>query len=58
MGVGDENLRQHVLVKLLAIPKIKENGQGNQSFIGGDGLTAAAGTRGGGAGKLVLEHVC
>jgi hypothetical protein len=24
-GVGDKNLRQHVLVKLLAIPKIKRN---------------------------------
>jgi hypothetical protein len=42
----------------LAIPKIKENGQGVQSFTGGDGSTAAAETRGGGAGKLVLERVC
>jgi hypothetical protein len=58
MGVGGENLRQHELVKLLAIPKIKGNGQGVQSFTGSDGSTAAAGTRGGGAGKLMLERVC
>jgi hypothetical protein len=51
-------MRQHELVKLLAIPKIKEDGRGVQSFTGGDGSTAAAGTRGGGAGKLILERVC
>jgi hypothetical protein len=44
MGVGGENLRQHELVKLLVIPKIKGNGQGVQSFTGNDGSTAAAGT--------------
>jgi hypothetical protein len=40
------------------IPKIKENGRGVQSFTGGDGSMVAAGTRGGGAGKLMLERVC
>jgi hypothetical protein len=51
-------LRQHVLVKLLAIPKIKKNGRGNQSFTGGDESTVAAGTRGGDAEKLGLTCVC
>jgi hypothetical protein len=51
-GVGDRNLRQHVLVKSLAIPRIKKNERRDQSFTGGDELTAAAGTRGGGAGEL------
>jgi hypothetical protein len=41
-----------VLVKPLAIPKIKKKERRNQSFTGGDELTAAAGTRGGGAGEL------
>jgi hypothetical protein len=40
-GVGDRNLRQHVLVKLLATPRIKEKKQRDQSFTGGDELTAA-----------------
>jgi hypothetical protein len=51
-GVGDRNLRQHVLLKLLAIPRIKKKERRDQSFIGGDELTAAAGTRGGGVGEL------
>jgi hypothetical protein len=57
-GVGDKNLRQHVLVKLLAIPRIKKKERRDQSFTGGDELTAAAGTRGGGARKLGLTCVC
>jgi hypothetical protein len=57
-GVGDKNLRQHVLVKLLAIPKIKRNEQRDQSFTGGNELTAAAGTRGGGVGGIGLTCVC
>jgi hypothetical protein len=57
-GVGDKNLRQHVLVKLLAIPKIKKNERRDQSFTGGDELTAAAGTRGGGVGGIGLTCVC
>jgi hypothetical protein len=40
-GVGDKNLRQHVLVKLLAIPRIKKKERRDQSFTGGDELTAA-----------------
>jgi hypothetical protein len=47
-------MRRHELVKLLVILKTKENERGVQSFTGGDGSTAAAGTRGDGAGKLVL----
>jgi hypothetical protein len=56
-GVGDRNLRQHVLVKPLAIPRIKKKERRDQSFTGGDELTAAAGTRGGGAGELGLGCV-
>jgi hypothetical protein len=47
-----------VLVKLLAIPKIKRNERRDQSFTGGDELTAAAGTRGGGVGGIGLTCVC
>jgi hypothetical protein len=57
-GVGDRNLRQHLLVKLLATPRIKEKERRDQSFTGGDELTAAAGTRGSGTGKLGLTCVC
>jgi hypothetical protein len=57
-GVGDKNLRQHVLVKLLAIPKIKKNERRDQSFTGDDELTAAAETRGGGVGGIGLTCVC
>jgi hypothetical protein len=57
-GVGDKNLRQHVLVKFLAIPKIKKNERRDQSFTGGDELTAAAKTRGGGVGGIGLTCVC
>jgi hypothetical protein len=39
-------------------PKNQRKRAGVQSFTGGDGSTAAAGTRGGGAGKIVLERVC
>jgi hypothetical protein len=35
------NLQQHVLDKHLAIPRIKKKGRRNQSFTGGDELTAA-----------------
>jgi hypothetical protein len=35
-GVGDRNLRQHVLLKLLEIPRIKKKERRDQSFIGGD----------------------
>jgi hypothetical protein len=58
MGIGDRNLRQHVLVKLLAIPRIKKKERRDQSFTGGDELTAAAGTRGGGVGGIGLTCVC
>jgi hypothetical protein len=51
-GVGDRNLRQHVVVKPLAIPRIKKKERRDQSFTGGDELTAAAGTRGGGVGGI------
>jgi hypothetical protein len=51
-GVGDGNLQQHVLDKPLAIPRIKKKERRNQSFTGGDEFTAAAGTRGGGAGGI------
>jgi hypothetical protein len=57
-GVGDKNLRQHVLVKLLAIPRIKEKERRDQSFTGGDELTAAEETRGGGVGGIRLTCVC
>jgi hypothetical protein len=57
-GVGDRNLRQHVLVMLLAIPRIKKKERRDQSFTGGDELTAAAGTRGGGVGGIGLTYVC
>jgi hypothetical protein len=51
-GVGDGNLQQHELDKTLAIPRIKKKERRNQSFTGGDEFTAAAGTRGGGAGGI------
>jgi hypothetical protein len=57
-GVRDRNLRQHVLVKLMATPRIKEKERRDQSFTGGDELTAAAGTWGGGAGGIGLTCVC
>jgi hypothetical protein len=57
-GIGDGNLRQHVLVKSLATPRIKRNERRDQSFTGGDELTAAAGTRGGGVGGIGLTCVC
>jgi hypothetical protein len=57
-GVGDRNLRQHVLVKLLAIRRIKKKERRDQSFTGGDELTAAAGTRGSGVGGIGLTCVC
>jgi hypothetical protein len=56
-GVGDRNLQQHMLDKPLAIPRIKKKERMNQSFTGGDELTAAAGARGGGAGELGLGCV-
>jgi hypothetical protein len=51
-GVGDGNLQQHVLDKPLAIPRIKKKERRNESFTGSDEFTAAAGTRGGGAGGI------
>jgi hypothetical protein len=57
-GVRDKNLRQHVLVKLLAIPRIKKKERRDQSFTGGDEFTAAAGTRGDGVGGIGLTCVC
>jgi hypothetical protein len=56
-GVGDRNLRQHVLVKPLAIPRIKKKERRDQSFTSGNELTAAAGTRGGGVGGIGLTCV-
>jgi hypothetical protein len=56
-GVGDRNLQQHVLDKPLAIPRIKKKERRNQSFTGGDELTAAARTQVGGAGELGLGCV-
>jgi hypothetical protein len=57
-GVEDRNLRQHLLVKFLVTPRIKEKERRDQSFTGDDELTAAAGTRGGGAGGIGLTCVC
>jgi hypothetical protein len=56
-GSGDENLQQSELDEPLVNPKRKREGRRRLSFTGGDECTAAAaGTRGGGAGELVLEQ--
>jgi hypothetical protein len=57
-GFGDENLQQSKLDEPLVNPKRKREGRRRLSFTGGDECTtAAAGTRGDGAGELVLERV-
>jgi hypothetical protein len=57
-GSRDENLRQSELDEPLVNPKRRKEGRWRLSFTGGDEITtAAAGTRGGDAGELVLERV-
>jgi hypothetical protein len=57
-GSGDENLQQSELDEPLVNPRRKKEGRRRLSFTGGDEITtAAAGTRGGNAGELVLERV-
>jgi hypothetical protein len=58
-GPGDENLQQSELDEPLVNPRRRKEGRRRLSFIG-DGVftAAAAGTRGGDAGDLVLERVC
>jgi hypothetical protein len=57
-GPGDENLQQLELDEPLVNPRRKKEGRRRLSFTGGDEFTtAAAGTRGGGAGELMLERV-
>jgi hypothetical protein len=51
-GVKDVNLQQHALVKPLVNPKRSEGRRRRWSFTDGGACTAAAGTRGGGAGEL------
>jgi hypothetical protein len=54
----DEKLQQFELDEPLVNPKRRKEGQWRLSFTGGDEITtAAAGTRGGDAGELVLERV-
>jgi hypothetical protein len=56
-GSGDEDLQQTGLDEPLVNPKRRKEGRRRLSFTGGDDCTAAtAGTRGGGAGELVLEQ--
>jgi hypothetical protein len=56
-GFGDENLQPIELDEPLVNPKRRKEGQRRLSFTGGDECTtAAAGTRGSGAGELVLEQ--
>jgi hypothetical protein len=57
-GPGDENLQQPELDEPLVNPRRKKEGRRRSSFTGGDEFTtAAAGTRGGDVGELMLEHV-
>jgi hypothetical protein len=57
-GLGDENLQQFELDEPLVNPRRKKEGRRRLSFTCGDEFTtAAAGTRGGNAGELVLERV-
>jgi hypothetical protein len=57
-GPWDENLQQSELDEPLVNPKRRKEGRQRLSFTGGDEFTtAAAGTRGGDAGDLVLERV-
>jgi hypothetical protein len=57
-GSGDENLQQSELDEPLVNPRRKKEGRRRLPFTGGDEFTtAAAGTRGGDAGELVLERV-
>jgi hypothetical protein len=56
-GFGDKNLQPIELDEPLVNPKRKGEGRRRLSFTGGDDCTAAtAGTRGGGAGELVLKQ--
>jgi hypothetical protein len=55
-GLGDENLQQSELDEPLVNPRRKKKGRRRLSFTGGNEFTtAAARTRGGDAGELVLE---
>jgi hypothetical protein len=57
-GSGDENLQQSELDEPLVNPRRKRERRWRLSLTGGDEFTtAAAGTRGGDAGDLVLERV-
>jgi hypothetical protein len=57
-GPGDENLQQSELDEPLVNPRRRKEGRRRLSFTGGGVFTtAAAGTRGGDAGDLVLERV-
>jgi hypothetical protein len=56
-GLWDEDLQQTRLDEPLVNPKRRKEGRRRLSFTGGDDCTAAtAGTRGGGAGELVLKQ--
>jgi hypothetical protein len=55
-GSGVENLQPIELDEPLVNPKRRKEGRRGLSFTGGDNCTAAAGTRGGGAGELGLEQ--
>jgi hypothetical protein len=56
-GPGDENLQQPELDEPLVNLRRKKEGRRRLSFTGGDEFTtAAAGTRGGDAGELMLER--
>jgi hypothetical protein len=56
-GSGDEDLQQTRLDEPMVNPKRRKEGRRRLCFTGGDDCTAAtAGTRGGGAGELVLKQ--
>jgi hypothetical protein len=56
-GPGDEKLQQPELDEPLVNPRRKKEGRRRLSFTGGDEFTtAAAGTRGGDDGELMLER--
>jgi hypothetical protein len=57
-GSEDENLQQSELDEPLVNPRRKKEGRWRLSFTGGDEFTtAAAGTRGGDAGELMLGRM-
>jgi hypothetical protein len=57
-GSEDGNLQPIELDELLVNPKRKREGRRRWYFTDGDVCTAAAGTRGGGAGGIGLKCVC